>query len=149
MNFNVDSDETSKKRIWLNAKPIGYWAIRKTFFFRKLRLQNFFLKKLLFEPNIIPHSYDMGPMLWNWDKAYSKILDTPLMSDVNIVWNVHFYNWIILLFYRFELLSSNIVFVLEERKTQSSLESKVEFTFNALSKGELTLIHQSKKNLIH
>ena len=44
------------------------------------------------------------------------------MSDVNIVWNVHVYNWIILLFYRFELLSSNIVFVLEERKAQSSLE---------------------------
>jgi hypothetical protein len=63
-----------------NRLAIG--PLKKLIVFRKLRLKNFFHKKLSFEPNINPHHCDMGPMLWNWGKAYSKILDTPVSRGI-------------------------------------------------------------------
>jgi hypothetical protein len=63
MNFDVDSDESLKNRILLNAKPIGYWAIKKNNFFSQTSIPKLFSRKAFIELNIIPHNCDRGLML--------------------------------------------------------------------------------------
>jgi hypothetical protein len=50
-------------------KQLDNGPLKKLSDFRKLQSQNLFHKNLSFGPNIIPHNFHMGPMLWNWDTA--------------------------------------------------------------------------------